>query len=83
MLYGGKHWVILQGGRLLELFGFIIKMAVSSSKGALSMGQKLWSALSAWAINNAGYQKYGEALDQPRGTSADLLRPCRQCRVSP
>ena len=57
-----------------------VHLLLAKEGGVLrSMGQKLWSALSAWAINNAGYQKYGEALDQPRGRSADLLRPCRQC----
>ena len=35
-------------------------MAVSSSKSALSLGQRLWNSLSAWAIRNAGYQKYGK-----------------------
>ncbi|CAI8037707.1 Cytochrome b-c1 complex subunit 7 [Geodia barretti] len=34
-------------------------MAVSSSKSALSVGQRLWNSLSAWAVRNAGYQKYG------------------------
>lgn len=36
-------------------------MAVAGgSKSALSLGQRLWNSLSAWAIRNAGYQKYGK-----------------------
>ena len=34
-------------------------MAVPASKSALSVGQRLWNSLSAWAVKSAGYQKYG------------------------
>ena len=34
-------------------------MAVSSQRSALSLGQRLWNSLSAWAVQSAGYQKYG------------------------
>lgn len=52
-----NYW---EGEQLLELSDSLHKMAVSATKSALSVGQRVWNALSAWCIRNAGYQKYGK-----------------------
>jgi hypothetical protein len=35
-----------------------------ASKGAnpLSLGQKIWNALSAWTVRNSGFQKLGRSI---------------------
>lgn len=52
-----NYW---EGEQLLELSDSLHKMAVPATKSALSVGQRVWNALSAWCIRNAGYQKYGK-----------------------
>lgn len=37
-------------------------MALSPKPSTLSLGQKLWNALSAWTIKASGYQKLGKKL---------------------
>ena len=37
-------------------------MALASKGSSFSLGQRLWSTLSAWTIRNAGYQKLGRSF---------------------
>ena len=39
--------------------GYKNKMAVSS-KATVTLGQRLWNALSAWTVRQSGYQKLGK-----------------------
>lgn len=51
-------------------------MAVPTTKGALSVGQRVWNALSAWCIRNAGYQKYGKGSNCKLRVSSGVNLSC-------
>ena len=47
----------------------LVKMAVSRV-GQTSLLNRLWSGLSAWTVNQSGFQKFGSRLEILRGPLA-------------
>ena len=52
------------------------KMAVSGSRSALSLGQRMWNALSAWNTKSAGYQRYGMLISFVHSLQFSLAGAC-------